>query len=499
MKRASTLDRPGRQAAMRHAAGAKTTTGKEEDSVTTDGDASSKSSSKKIKSGTRKDSNTAGNLGHVKAIEHALASPVSPAAEKSTDAGQAASFHAASVRKLTASMPVLLGADSRLPARTGTGSPAPAALPVKERSSHAQPDAEPPQAAGDSRRQQWLQRDQPSFIFDEITDPSLLALFDPVVPGSPTAQAAQQLGEREHRRQLQPIAHAIKRALEGVLADLTRKFMTAVKRDGTPTAELQEAHHAFSEMMQVFNRAKIAAVDGKEADMFAELTIIRATLDQFLRLRFKEVARHSSIEKLEMETLRTGLQALLAQCREWLHEDEEETVRPWSPSLAPSSPETRQRALSSPVKPSEPWRQTEDGRTGRLSSSLSGNLSPRPSQHRMGPASPGRAATASPTSTPLNTPLSTPLSSPLTSPIVSPKAVASPKESSKSFRISALLGSTLSPRSRDPERRESPVKGHARQSSLTDPDSRADLPSQHNDKPVTQERAVTQKNSKTLY
>jgi hypothetical protein len=503
MKRASTLDRSDRPAAVRHAVVATAGTGKEENIVTTDGDALDKSPSKKIKLRTRKESKPVGNQSQVKTIEQALVSPVSPPIAKAKDAGQVVPSHAASVRKPAASVPVLRGADSRLASTADTARAAPADMPVKEHPSQIQTDAEPSPISSDSRRQEWLQRDQQSFIFDEITDPTLLALFDTMVPGSPTAQAAQQLSERERMRQLQPIAHAIKRALEGVLAEVMRKFMTAASRDGIPTLELQNAHHAFSEMVQLFNRAKIAAVDGKEADMLAELTTIRSSLEEFLRLRFKEGARHFSIEKPERETLRTGLHDLLAQCREWLHEDGEENARPWSPSFAPTSPEPRQRAVSSPVRPSEPWTQTEDGKTGRLSSSLSGQLSPRPSQHRIAPSSPGAATAASPTSTPVSSPFTSPSASPFTSPVVSPvmspKAVASPRESSKSFRFSGLIGAALSPRQRDAGRKESSVKGHARQSLLTDPGARADLASQQSDKPVTQEKLAPQKSSKTLY
>ncbi|MFL6717373.1 MAG: hypothetical protein ACJ8G3_13540 [Burkholderiaceae bacterium] len=492
---------------MREEAQAKPSKSKEDSSVTTDGDALSKPPSKKIKLGTKKESSLAGNLSQAKKMEQALVSPVSPPTAEATDAGQAAPPHAAPVRKVTSSVPVLRSADSKLPAKASTASPAPAEMAVKGHSTQGQPDEEPARIANDSRRQDWLQRDQQSFIFDEITDPSLLALFDTAVPGSPTAHAAQQLTEREQVRQLQPIAHAIKKALEGVLADVMRKFMHAGSRDGMPTVQSQEARHAFSELVQLFNRAKVAAVDGKEADMLDELTSIRSSLNEFLQLRFKEGTRHFSIEKQERERLRTGLHDLLLQCREWLHEDENESTRPWSPSFAPLDPEARQRAVSSPIRPSEPWTLTEDGRTGRLSSSLSAQLSARPSQHRFGPTSPGAAAAASPTSTPISSPFTSPSASPFTSPVVSPilspilssKAAMSPKESTKPFHISALIGSVLSPRPKEAGRKESAVKGHARQPVLTDPGSHADLPSQQSDKPVPQEKVMPQKSSKTLH
>lgn len=496
MKRTSTADRADKNAAMFHSTDGKASTVKHENSATTDGDASSKSSCKKIKLSTRKESSKVEKLSQPKAEQHALISPESSSSSSlthSVDAGQAAPSQAVGVRKLTASAPVLHGTGGKLPATAETASPAPAYMPAKERSSQPRPDLELTQTGNDSRRQEWLQRDQQSFIFDEITDPSLLALFDMVAPVSPTVQTAPQLSDREQARRLQPIAHAITRALEGVLADVMRKFMSATKRDAVPKTEFQEAYNAFAAMMQVFNRAKIAAVDGKEAGMLAELKTIRSTLDEFLRLRFHEGARYFGIEKQEKEALGKALNALLTQCGKWLDGDEEEIVSPWSPSLAPSSPETRQRAVSSPVKPSESWPQTEDGRASKLSLNLSGHIIPRPSQHRIGPPSPASAATASATSTPPGSPLTSPVASPVASPVVSPK------ESSKSFRLSALIGSTLSSRSRDAGRKEPAVKGHARKSLQIEPGSLAQMLPQQSDKPVTQDKAMPQKNNKTLY
>lgn len=489
MKRAPIADRADRNAAILHSADAKASSRKQGNSVTTDSDASNKSSLKKIKLSTRKDSHKAERLDGPKAEEHALVSPVSPSLKRSADAGQAVHSQASSARILATSMPLLHGADSKLTTTLSPPGPVPADIPVNQRSSQTGPDAEPAQASNDDRRQQWLQRDQPSFIFDEITDPSLLALFDTAVPESPAAQAAPQLGKREQAQRLQPVAAAIKKGLEGVLADVMKQFMTAAKQESVPKGEFYKAYNALSEMVQVFNRAKIAAADGREPVMLAELATIRSRLDEFLRLGFMDGARHFSIEKQEKDALRKGLQGLLAQCRQWLHDDEEENARTWSPSLAPSSPETRQRALSSPVRPGEPRVQAEDSRISRLSLNLSGHLSPRPSQHRIGPASPGAAATASPASTPPASPLNSPIASP----------VVSPRESSKSFRLSALIGATLSPRSRDPGRRESPVKGHARKSLQIEPGSLAELLHQPGDKPATQDKALPQKNSKTFY
>jgi hypothetical protein len=389
-------------------------------------------------------------------------------------------------------MPVLRGASSKLAATTRTEVPLPASvdMPVNGSPSHTQQDLLSPGTATGNRRQQWLEQNQHSFIFDEITDPLLLALFDTGagVAASPPAATLPPLSEREHKQQFQPIANAIKKALEGILADVMRKFMTAAKRDGIPKPEFQEAHHAYSEMLQMFNRAKVAAVDGQEARMLAELRTICPAMEEFLRLRFKNVVQHFSTEKTEREAMKSGLRTLLAQCREWLHDDKEKAIRPWSPALAPSSPEARQRAVSSPAKPSEPMTQTESDRTERLSSSLSGHISPRSSQHRIGPYSPSAAATPSPTSTLLTSPLT----SPVTSPVLNPKAVASPKESAKSFRICALIGSPLSPRSKDAGRKESPVKGHARQSLQNDSTSRSNSSAQHSEMPVTPEKATTE-------
>jgi hypothetical protein len=352
-----------------------------------------------------------------------------------------------------------------------------------------------------SRRQQWLEKDQPSFIFDEITDPLVLTLCDTAIQAGPLTATMGKLNERERKQQFQPIANAIKKALETVLADVMRKFMMARQRDGIPKPEVQEAHHAFSEMVQMFNRAKVAAVDGQEAMMLAELRSIRPALEELITLRLKNLVQHFGAEKDEREALKSGLRALLGQCREWLHEDMEETVRPWSPSSAPASPGARQRAISSPVKPSEPWAQNESDRADRLSSSLSGHMSPRPSQHRIGTSSPSASLTPGSTSrsllSPADSPVASPVISPVTSPVLNPTAVNSPKEGAKSFRLSALLGASLSPRSRDGGRKESPVKAQARQSLLNDSTSRASLPAQQGDMSAIPETAVTEKNDKS--
>lgn len=493
MKRVPTADRVERNTAFIHAADGKAGSEKKEDGVTAGGDGSAKLAFKKIKLSSRKESSKAEKLNSPRAEQDALISPVSSPVRQSTNAGQTPPSLAFSAWKPTTSMPQLLGAGSKPPAPPAPSNPAPTHMPVTQPSGQAKPAMEPAHASNDDRRQQWQQRDQPSFIFDEITDPSLLRLFDTAGPGSQTAQAPPQPSERDQARQLQPIAAAIKEAIEGVLADVMKQFMTAVKGENGAKQELYKAFNAFSEMMQVFNRAKIAAIDGKEVEMQAELRTIRSTLEKFLRLGFTDVTQHFSIEKHEKDGLKKGLQGLLALCRQWLHEKGEEHVRPCSPSLAPSSPETRQRAISSPVRSSEPWVRTEDSKTSKPSLHLSMQLSPRASQHRIGPASPGAAATPSPTSTPPGSPLTSLGVSPVSSP------VASPRESSKSFRLSALIGATLSPRSRDAGRRESPVKGQARKSLQIAPGTISESLHQQSDKTATQDKATIQNNNETLH
>jgi hypothetical protein len=492
MKRVATLGRTERQASVPSAEAAEASTGKEENKAQGNEGTSGHPPSKKLAS--RKDSAPVKSTSHPKGMEPGLASPVSSHRKEAADARQTTPSHAASLPNPHASPPVLRNMDSKQTTITATEMRASLSANgmVNGSSNHTPHEAYRPATANDGRRQQWQEKEQHSFIFDEITDPVLLTLFEPATLAAPPSAGNAQQSEREQRQRLQPIATAIKKALESVLADVMRKFMGAGKRDGIPKPEVQEAHHVFSEMVQMFNRAKVAAVDGQEARMLEELRGIRPVLEEFLTLRLKNVVQHLSAEKEEMEALKSGLRALLHQCGKWLDADEEETIRPWSPSNAPASPGARQRAVSSPVKPSEPWAQVESNTTDRLSLSLSGHLSPRPSQHRIGPSSQSAGLMSRATSSPL----ASPLTSPVTSPVTNSKAVTSPKEGSKSLRFSALLASPLSPRSRDGGRKESPVKGPAMPSSLSDSASRSSLSAQHGDTSVPTKPGVSEKTSK---
>lgn len=224
--------------------------------------------------------------------------------------------------------------------------------------------------------------------------------------------------------------------------------------------------------------------------MLDELKNIQPALAHFIKDRLKKVIQHLGAEKAERDALKSGLRALLHQCGEWLHQDEEETARPWSPSNAPASPGARPRAVSSPVKLGEAWPQVESNTADRLPVSMPGQLSPRPSQHRMGPSSPNAGLTSGTTSSPL----SSPLTSPVTSPVTNSRTVTSPKESLKSFRLSAVLAS---PRSKDTARMEPLVKGHASPSSFSESTSRSILPAQHGDAYVPGKPGENEKTKKT--
>lgn len=493
MKRAPTLDKHGKQSAEQYAAAAKASISKEENNVTADNKTSGQSPFKKLKLSVRKDSASAKNIAQSEETEQRPSSPVSSPRREPSDVRQTAQSHGAAMRSPNASVPVLRNASGKPAATTETAVavPASADMPGRAGSGPSQENCISPETSNASRRQQWLEQDKPSFTFDEITDPSLLALFDTVVPAVATAATAPQLREREQKQQLQPIAQAIKKALESVLADVTRKFMTTGKQEGIPKPELQKAHHAFSELMQMFNRAKVAAVEGQEAMMMTELQNICPALEQFIARGLKDAIQHIDAEKSDKEVLKTGLRTLLAQCRAWLGEPKEETARPWSPSFAPSSPQARQRSVSSPVKATEPWAQPESGNMSKMSASFSGPLSSHASQHRIGLPGPGITSTPSPTSTPL--------SSPLASPVQSPTVVVSPKASAKSFRLSALIASPVSPRSREASRKDFSVKGQARQSSLNESTSHSSLPVQQSDKPAIPEKAKTEKSKKPLH
>ena len=495
MKRASTLDKHGKQAAEQFAATAKASIGKEENNGTADSKTSGNSPFKKIKLSSRKESVSGRNVSHSEETEQRPSSPISSPRRETTNAGQTTQPPVASMRNANASMPVLRNASSKLSTTTGVGVAvalaASADTQVQASSGPSQQSSLSPAAANASRREQWIAQDKPSFVFDEITDPSLLALFDTPAPDATPAAATPPLSEREQKRQFQPIADAITKALQSDLANVMRKFMETSRQQGARTPEYQAAHHAFSGLMQMFNRAKVAAVDGQEAQMIAELQNICQTLEEFIAVGLKDVIQQFIGEKSEKATLKTGLRTVLAQCREWLGEDREETVRPWSPSFAPSNPQGRQRSVSSPVKANEPWAETESGKMNRLSASFSGPISPHPSQHRIGPSIPGTAATFSPASTPSGSPLS--------SPVQSPKAVVSPKDGTKSlFRLSTLIGSPGSPRTKDASRKDSSVKGQSKQFLLNESTSQSSLLVQQGDKPATPEKAKTEKSKKKL-
>lgn len=491
MKRVATLGSTERQASVSSAEAAKASTGKEENKAARDRETSGYSPSKKLKLGSRKDSAAAQSTSHPRGTEPALASPVSPRRKEAADVRQTKPSHTDSLLNLSASPPVLRSTEHKQTTITTTATPgSPSANVMATGSSnHVAHEVCPSATANDERRQQWQEKLQNSFIFDEITDPVVLALAEPITLAAPSATSNAQQSEREQRQRLQPIALAIKKALENDLAEVTRKFMLLGKRDDIPKPEVQEAHHVFSELMQMFNRAKVAAVDGHEDRMLDELKNIQTALTEFITLRLKKVIQHLGAEKEERDALKSRLRALLKQCGEWLPKNGEETVRPWSPSNAPASPGARQRAVSSPAKPSEPWAQAESNITDRLSLSLPVHLSPRPSQHRVGPSSPTAGLTPGATSSPL----ASPLTSPVSSSVVNSKAVTSPKESFKSFRLSALL---TSPRSKDAGRMEALVKGQAKPSSLGDSTSRSSSAAQHGDTSVPAKTGGSEKTKK---
>lgn len=492
MKRAPTLDKHGRQTAEQNAVAAKASISKEENNVTADNKTSGTTPFKKLRLSARKDGTSVKNISQSEETEQRPTSPVSSAPRDTANAEQTTESNVAAMRSPNASVPVLRNASSKLATTTGAALAVPASPDTRVQASSAprQENLLSPEPANANRRQQWLEQEKPSFIFAEITDPSLLALFDTALPAVAPVATGPQSSDREQKRQLQPIAHAIRKALESILADVTRKFMTTGKQDGVPKPEFQKAHHAFSELMQMFNRAKVAAVDEQEAIMVAELKSICPALEQFIARGLKDAIQHFSAEKSEREALKTALRSLLVQCREWLGEDKEEAVRPWSPSFAPSSPQGRHRSVSSPVKANEPWIPTESGNMSRLSASFAGPLSSHSSQHRIGPFIPGSTATLSPTSTPSG--------SPLTSPVQSPKTIFSPKDGTSSFRLSTRIGSPGSPRAKDASRKDSSVKGQSRQSMSNESTSHSSLVVQPRDKPDTPEKAKTEKSKKKL-
>ena len=489
MKRAPTIDKHGRQAAEQYASAAKASVSNEENNPTAETKASGNSPFKKIKLSVRRESASARQASHAEEAEQRPSAPISSPRRETVHAGQTPQPDRAAMRNSSASMPVLRDAGSSPATTTGAAEAVAAEKQSQLPPGPVETTLSAPGTDTATRRQQWLAQDKPSFVFDEITDPVLLALCDQPASAAASPASAPQPGDRERKRQFKPIADGIKAALEGVLATGMRKFMHASRQDGARTAQFQAAHHAFSELIQLFNKAKVAAVDGKEAEMLAELREICPALEQFMAQNLKDVVRHFNAEKSERDALKTGLRSLLDQCREWLGEHREDAGSTWSPSLAPSSPQSRQRSASSPARPNEPWAGIETAKASRLSATFSGPIGLHPSQHRLTAAAvPGATSTPSPASTPPGSPLS--------SPVHSPKAVVSPKDNAKSFRLSTLLGSPGSPRAKDASRRDSSVRDQSRKSLLSESASQSSLPAQNDDKPAAAEKAKTEKSKK---
>lgn len=489
MKRAPTIDKHGRQAAEQYASAAKASLSNEENNPAAESKASGNSPFKKIKLSVRRESASARQSSHAEEAEQRPGTPVSSPRRETVHAGQMPQPDRAAMCHSGASMPVLRDAGSTHAAMAAAAAAVAAEKQPQVPPGPAETTLSVPGTDTAARRQQWLAQDKPSFVFDEITDPVLLALCDQPAPAAASAASAPQPGDRERKRQFKPVADGIKAALEGVLAKGVRRFMEASRQDNARTAQFQAAHHAFSELIQLFNKAKIAAVDGKEAEMIAELRAICPALEQFMTQHLKDVARQFNAEKSEREALKTGLHGLLDQCREWLGEHGEDAGPTWSPSVAPSSPQSRQRSASSPAKPNEPWAGIETAKASRLSATFPGPIGFHPSQHRL-------TAVAVPGAAPTPSPASTPPGSPLGSPVHSPKAVVSPKDNAKSFRLSTLLGSPGSPRAKDASRRDSSVREQNRKSLLGESASQSSLPAHQDDKPATAEKAKTEKSKK---
>ena len=300
-----------------------------------------------------------------------------------------------------------------------------------------------------NRRDLWLQRAAPSFIFDDITDPALLSLFQPPSASSPASdadarlsEAQDRLAERERKRKLALVGDAMTRQVQGVLADFIREFSNAAAKGGEQTERYAQARQTFYQVLKVFNSAKVAAYAGDRDDMVVKLEEAQSGWSAFARVDFKHVAKVFQKSSQDTAALKRALAALLVQCSHWLADDDTASP-PASPAGGSSG---RQRACSTPVKPSAGWADPELKDLAGAGGKPSEPHSPRSAQHRLAhsfTAAPGAAPRAA--SGP--SPLASPTGSPPATPVHSPRSSASLQHA---FLVPGVLG-TLAASVRDPD------------------------------------------------
>lgn len=272
------------------------------------------------------------------------------------------------------------------------------------------------QESGAGRRELWLANEKFSFVFDEITDTNVLALADVPAADEPDTRAIAteslaRLTEKARRNGLTLIAQEIQRGIEGPLGLVMKGFMQASKsHEGEQS--YQAARESFYELPRLLQAAKIAATNGEEAAMSSKLSEAEVRISSFVEQHFRHAAQVFNAEKSEKIAMKRGLADLAANCRAW---KEKATIPAPGGQPAPS-PDTRQRAQSSPVRPAVPWAGVETKPARQSSLRHSDATSPRSSFHRVrsvnGDGSPAGSLAASPPPSPTASPIKSPLTSP---------------------------------------------------------------------------------------
>ena len=171
--------------------------------------------------------------------------------------------------------------------------------------------------ASNDRRDSWLDRGQfPSFEFAVIEDEQVLKVEAVQRGAADAVTTAPRLRDDESRR-LAGIAADMQRMIEGDVASLLKELAGMSVQKEPATSKVADARTTFSLFIQHFQQAKLAAVDGKQAQMRSELTLALGKLDNFSDIHAGSKAGKALAFKAPVATVRSTLARLAAACRTW--------------------------------------------------------------------------------------------------------------------------------------------------------------------------------------
>lgn len=305
---------------------------------------------------------------------------------------------------------------------------------------------------GAERRGQWISREQLSFVFDEITDPAILALSSGSAlatdatepPHAPSAQLAEQLAEKARKHALANLAKEIQRALEGPLANIIRQFMQIRPQQQQDHSDYESASKAFYELMPALQLAKVAAMNGNEAEMLSQLEKAQEQIAAWIATHWKPASRQFKVEKAVKAELKNDLVELLDDCDRW-----RKGANAAKDNAPPLSPNSRQRSHSSPLKPGAAWSSVEAKPSQQTLLRHADATSPKSSHHRIKPTSGEASQSASPASSPVASPVSSPRAPgkhgrPAS--VIGIMPVSPPREPEQTKPVVKALSSSLQPR-----------------------------------------------------